>query len=170
MEKLNKSLGEKRPSDPGNGSSLVLDRMNEQMRSVISQLGVGVPSKPLVSPDGIALIMVCAREQKNVAQQSPSEIADNLLNERVEQTSRTVRARSGTPLRHQTAPERSCIRALISPFIRSDPSVTNAATFPPLRQAIEQHGLSPRKSLGQHFLLDRPLSRASRNWRASLMV
>jgi len=90
MEQLNKSLGEKRPSDPGNGSSLVLDRMNDQMKSVISHLGIGVPSKPLVSPDGIALIMVCAREQKNVAQQSPSEIADNLLNERVEQASRQL--------------------------------------------------------------------------------
>lgn len=32
--------------------------------------------------------------------------------------------------------------------------MTNAATYPPLRQAMEQHGLSPRKSLGQHFLLD----------------
>lgn len=90
IEQLNKSSGEKRPSDPGNGSGLVLDRMNDQMKAVINSLSLGVPSKPLVSPDGIALIMVCSKEQKNVAQQSPSEIADSLLNERVEQASRQL--------------------------------------------------------------------------------
>ncbi|WP_029603894.1 peptidylprolyl isomerase [Kozakia baliensis] len=87
MEALNHSLGEKHPSDPG---ALVLERINPQMRSVLSTLPPGQSSHPLVSTDGIALLMVCSKEQKNIAQQSPSEIADALMNERVEQASRQM--------------------------------------------------------------------------------
>lgn len=88
MEALNRSLGEKHPSDPG--GQLVLERLNPQMRQVLSALPVGKASRPLVSADGIALLAVCAKTQKNIAQQSPSEIADSLMNERVEQASRQL--------------------------------------------------------------------------------
>ncbi|QDH16417.1 peptidylprolyl isomerase [Swingsia samuiensis] len=87
MEALNKSLGEKHPSDPG---TQVLERLAPQMKSILEPLPVGKASKPLVSVDGIALLMVCKRQQKNLAQQSPGEIADQLMNERVEQASRQL--------------------------------------------------------------------------------
>lgn len=89
MEALNKSLGaaDKHPSDPG---AVMLDRLNPQMRQVLSTLPVGQVSRPLVSTDGIAVLMVCQRQDKNVAQQTPSEIADELMNERVEQASRQM--------------------------------------------------------------------------------
>jgi len=83
----NHQLGEKRPSDPG---QLQLERINPQMRSVLEGLTPGVPSHPLVSPDGIELLMVCTKTQKNFAQQSPAEIADQLMTERVEQASRQL--------------------------------------------------------------------------------
>ncbi|GBQ93294.1 peptidyl-prolyl cis-trans isomerase [Asaia krungthepensis NRIC 0535] len=88
MEALNRSLGEKHPSDPG--GQLVLERLNPQMRQVLSDLPTGQSSRPLVSTDGIALLAVCSKGQKNIAQQSPSEIADSLMNERVEQASRQL--------------------------------------------------------------------------------
>ncbi|MBS1062270.1 peptidylprolyl isomerase [Gluconobacter wancherniae] len=87
LEALNKSLGEKRPSDPG---TQVLERLAPQMRSILEPLPANHVSRPLVSTDGIALLMVCSRQQKNLAQQTPSEIADQLMNERVEQASRQL--------------------------------------------------------------------------------
>ncbi|WP_041242731.1 peptidylprolyl isomerase [Gluconobacter oxydans] len=87
MEALNKSLGEKRPSNPG---SQILERLMPQMKAVLEALPPNKVSRPLVSMDGIALLMVCNRQQKNLAQQSPSEIADQLMNERVEQASRQL--------------------------------------------------------------------------------
>lgn len=87
MEEQNKKLGEKHPSDPG---ELMLNRLNPRMREVIEPLAPGQASHPLVSQDGIVLLMVCTREERNIAIQTPSEIADHLLNERVEQTSRQL--------------------------------------------------------------------------------
>ncbi len=87
MEALNKSLGEKRPSNPG---TQILERLMPQMRSILEPLPLNKASHPLISVDGIALLMVCQRQQKNLAQQSPSEIADQLMNERVEQASRQL--------------------------------------------------------------------------------
>ncbi|GBR68301.1 peptidylprolyl isomerase [Gluconobacter kanchanaburiensis] len=87
MEALNKSLGEKRPGNPG---SQVMERLMPQMKAVLESLPPNKVSRPLVSMDGIALLMVCDRQQKNLAQQSPSEIADQLMNERVEQASRQL--------------------------------------------------------------------------------
>ncbi|MBS1085563.1 peptidylprolyl isomerase [Gluconobacter sphaericus] len=87
MEALNKSLGEKRPSNPG---SQILERLMPQMKAVLDALPPNKVSRPLVSMDGIALLMICNRQQKNLAQQSPSEIADQLMNERVEQASRQL--------------------------------------------------------------------------------
>lgn len=89
MDALNTSLGvaDKHPSNPG---TIILERVNPQMRDVLSNLAPGHVSRPLVSRDGIALLMVCSSEKKNIAQQTPSEIADQLMNERVEQASRQL--------------------------------------------------------------------------------
>lgn len=86
---LNTSLGmdTKHPSDPG---PLILDRVPAQMRDIIEHLQPNQLSRPIVSGEGIAILMVCSRDQKNLAQETPSEIADGLLNERVEQASRQL--------------------------------------------------------------------------------
>ena len=48
-------------------------------------------SKPLVSSEGIGLIMVCSRDQKNVAEGgSKAEVGQRMLNERVELVSRQL--------------------------------------------------------------------------------
>jgi len=87
VEAANTSAGSGRPASPG---PVELDRVNPQMRSVLDQLSPGHASHPLVSVDGIAVVMVCSRETKNLSDQTPDEIADQILNERVEQVSRQV--------------------------------------------------------------------------------
>ncbi|WP_246395572.1 peptidylprolyl isomerase [Gluconacetobacter tumulisoli] len=87
LEAVNRKYGEKRPSNPG---ELVLERINPQMQQILSGLSDGKASRPLVSTEGIEILMICGRQQRNFAQQTPSEIADQLLNERVEQTSRQL--------------------------------------------------------------------------------
>jgi peptidyl-prolyl cis-trans isomerase SurA len=44
----------------------------------------------LVGPDGIGLVSVCTREQKNLATPSRQEIERKLVNERVELLSRQL--------------------------------------------------------------------------------
>lgn len=87
VEDINKESGEKRPSDPG---ELPLESMNPQMQEVIAPLPLNKLSRPLITPDGISLIMVCSKKEKNFASRSPSEIADQLMSERVEQTARQL--------------------------------------------------------------------------------
>ncbi|MBS4074635.1 peptidylprolyl isomerase [Ameyamaea chiangmaiensis] len=107
LAEFNHQLGEKRPSDPG---QLQLERINPQMRGVLEGLTPGTPSHPLVSTDGIDILMVCSRQQKNFAQQSPADIADQLMNERVEQASRQLdrdlHRRSVIDVRDKTVPNR----------------------------------------------------------------
>jgi len=83
----NKRYGEKRPSDPGD---LDLARLNPQMAGVLKPLPVGKATHPLVSTDGIDIIMICSRSEKNMANQGAEAIADQLLNDRVEMVSRQI--------------------------------------------------------------------------------
>ncbi len=87
IEAANTSFGSKRPGNPG---TVQLDRLNPQMAHVLEPLPVGQASHPLVSSDGIDVIMVCSRNQKNLAERDTGEIADQLLNDRVELVSRQL--------------------------------------------------------------------------------
>ncbi len=87
IEAANTSFGSKRPGNPG---QVQLDRLNPQMSHVLEPLAAGQASHPLVSGDGIDVIMVCSRSQKNLAQRDTGEIADQLLNDRVELVSRQL--------------------------------------------------------------------------------
>ena len=88
MEQLAKQVGSTRPADPG---PVRLDTLaSAPMRAILSGLALNQPSKALVSQDGVAVVMVCTREQKNMAEPGRQEIADRLLNERVEQASRQL--------------------------------------------------------------------------------
>ena len=51
-------------------------------------MNAGDVTRPLVSQEGIAVIGVCSRDQKNIATQTPDQIRDQLLAERVELASR----------------------------------------------------------------------------------
>jgi peptidyl-prolyl cis-trans isomerase SurA len=87
MEAANKAAGSGRPSDPGD---VRLETVSAPMRAILTPLQPNQASRPLVSTDGIGLIMVCSRDEKNVAEATKQEISDRLLNERVELVSRQL--------------------------------------------------------------------------------
>ena len=88
MEQLAKTAGSTRPADPG---PVRLDTLaSPAMKTILTNLPIGQPSKALVSPDGVAVVMVCGRDQKNMAEPTKQEISDRLLGERVEQAARQL--------------------------------------------------------------------------------
>jgi peptidyl-prolyl cis-trans isomerase SurA len=90
MEQAAKENNSPRPADPG---EIRLETVNPPaFRQVLGSLPFDRASQPLVANDGIAVIIVCSREQKNLAQQSKQEVQGQLLNERVELLSRQLLA------------------------------------------------------------------------------
>ena len=77
-----------RPTDPGD---LRLDQLaNPQLRALLTGLPDGKASQPLVGNEGIAVIMICSREQRNFGMPSKQEISSRVLNDRVELASRQL--------------------------------------------------------------------------------
>ena len=60
------------------------------MRALLTPMQVNQASRPLISNDGIGVVMICSREQKNMADASKEEISNQLLNQRVELVSRQL--------------------------------------------------------------------------------
>ena len=90
MEQVAKDNNSPRPADPG---EVRLEAVNPPaFRQELASLPFDRASQPLVSNDGIAVIIVCSREQKNMAQESAQEVKAQLLNERVELLSRQLLA------------------------------------------------------------------------------
>jgi peptidyl-prolyl cis-trans isomerase SurA len=73
-------------ADPG---EIRVDGVNPPaFRSLLMTLPLGKTTEPLVSRDGIAVITICSREEKNTATATPQDIQRRLVNERVELLSR----------------------------------------------------------------------------------
>ena len=88
VEAANKALGSPRPSDPG---PLPIERLSSPaMKALLSNLPLNKPSQPLVSQEGIVVMMVCSRDQANLAQITPDQMADRIVNERVERLARRL--------------------------------------------------------------------------------
>ncbi len=87
VEAANAKSGTKRPSDPGDVRE---DRLNPNMQQVLKTVGDGKATRPLVTPEGVLVVMVCGRAQKNMAAVTPEDIANQLLQERVELSSRQL--------------------------------------------------------------------------------
>jgi peptidyl-prolyl cis-trans isomerase SurA len=87
MEAANKAAGSVRPADPGD---VRLEGLSPQMKALLGGMQPGQASKPLVSSDGIGVLMICARDQKNLALPDAQAISNRLLNERVELVSRQL--------------------------------------------------------------------------------
>ena len=76
------------PVDPG---EVRADGVNPPaFRQLLMTIPIGKPTEPLISRDGIAVLTVCTREQKNIGEVSATEIEHRLLGERVEMLSRQV--------------------------------------------------------------------------------
>lgn len=76
------------PADPG---EVRLEGVNPPaFRTLLQNIPIGKPTEPLVSRDGIAVVTVCSREQKNIGEITPEEIRNRLIGERIELLSRQM--------------------------------------------------------------------------------
>ena len=87
MEAANKANNSPRPADPG---ELRQEGLSGPMRTLLATLKPGDVSRPLVSPEGISLVMICSRGEQNLAETGREAITTRLVNERVELISRQM--------------------------------------------------------------------------------
>jgi peptidyl-prolyl cis-trans isomerase SurA len=88
MEEAQKKSGSNKPADPG---EIRLETVAvPALRQVLAALTPGKASAPLIAEDGIAVIMVCSREEKNVGVPSKQELSEKIVNERAELASRQL--------------------------------------------------------------------------------
>ena len=77
-----------RPVDPG---EVRVEGVNPPaFRQLMATIAIGKPTEPLISRDGIAVITVCSRDQKNVGEVAAPDVQRRLVNERVEMLSRQM--------------------------------------------------------------------------------
>ena len=88
IERASTEAGAGRPADPG---ELRVDAIaNPPLRELISSIPIGRASQPLIADDGVAVIMVCSREAKNLGVPPARELGQRILSERVELTGRQL--------------------------------------------------------------------------------
>jgi peptidyl-prolyl cis-trans isomerase SurA len=88
MEEVAKTHPSTRPVDPG---EVRLETINPpQFKDLLTKLPVGEASQPLVATDGIAVVIVCSKEQKNTAIQTKDDVRRHMVTERVEMVSRQL--------------------------------------------------------------------------------
>jgi peptidyl-prolyl cis-trans isomerase SurA len=80
--------GGERPSDPG---QVRLETVTPPpLRALLASLQPGKASQPILTPEGVMVMMVCSREQRNLAEVTPEQLKTQLLRDRVENLSRQV--------------------------------------------------------------------------------
>jgi peptidyl-prolyl cis-trans isomerase SurA len=83
-----KSIPGEKPSEAG---EVRVDTLPAgPMRDLLNTLAVSKASQPIVTSEGVIVIMVCSREQKNLGVADDKQIAETILNERVELASRQL--------------------------------------------------------------------------------
>lgn len=88
MEQAAKDNASPRPADPG---PVRLDSVNPpQFRAMLASQALDRATKPLVSREGIAVMMVCSRGDQNLAQMDRKAIVEQILERRVELLSRQM--------------------------------------------------------------------------------
>ena len=88
MEAANERAGKTRPSDPG---EVRLEGVaSPPLRQLLSTSAPNQPTKPIVSGDGVAVLMVCSREEKVATAPSKEETTNRLQSERAELASRQL--------------------------------------------------------------------------------
>ncbi len=84
----NAAAGNVRPADPG--EVRLHDVSPPQFQTLLANIPLQKASQPLVSQDGIVVLAVCSRTQKNLATESPGQIAERLVNQRADLLSRQL--------------------------------------------------------------------------------
>ncbi len=88
MEAAAKAAGDPKGGDPG---EIRLETVGvPALRQLMATLPLGKVSQPLIADDGVAEMMICAREEKNLGVPTRKEMTDLILNQRVELASRQL--------------------------------------------------------------------------------
>ena len=88
VEAAAKAAGDPKGGDPG---EVRLETVGvPALRQLMATMPLEKVSQPLIADDGVALMMICAREQKNLGVPSRKELSERILSERVELTSRQL--------------------------------------------------------------------------------
>ena len=88
VEEANQRITGGRPSDPG---EVRLEGVGSPpLKQLLATSPIGQPTKPIVSPEGVAVLMICSREDKIAASPSKEETTNRLLQERIELASRQL--------------------------------------------------------------------------------
>ena len=82
MEQVAKANPSSHPVNPGD---VALNAVNPPVfRQLLATQPLNRPTQPLVGNDGISIVIVCSRDQKNLAATTPDEVKTQLVNQRVE--------------------------------------------------------------------------------------
>ncbi len=88
MEQVAQANHSTRPADPGETR---LDAVNPpQFRAMLASLPLDRATRPLVASEGIAVMIECSREEKNLDQLTKKQIENRILAQRVELFSRQL--------------------------------------------------------------------------------
>ncbi len=88
MEEAARVNPSQRPADPG---AVRLETVTPPpFRELLTKLPAGTASQPLVASDGIAVLIICSKEQKNTATLTKEDVRRRLVTDRVELASRQL--------------------------------------------------------------------------------
>jgi peptidyl-prolyl cis-trans isomerase SurA len=88
MEAAAKANPSSRPADPG---EVRLENANPPaFRQMLATMPLGHASEPLIANDGIMVLAVCTREQKNLATDNAQQLREQIVEERAELASRQL--------------------------------------------------------------------------------
>ena len=101
IEAAARTSGSERPTDPG---PVRLETMQPpQLRAMVASLPPGRASQAIIAPDGVAVLMVCSRESRNLAEPTPEIARQTITRDRAEllsrQLQREIRRRAQIELR-----------------------------------------------------------------------
>lgn len=63
---------------------------NPVLRQMVATLAVGKPSQPLIADDGVAVVMVCSRDERSSGLPPKPQLVARILNQRIELASRQL--------------------------------------------------------------------------------
>jgi peptidyl-prolyl cis-trans isomerase SurA len=90
MDEAAKQHPNGRAADPGD---IRIDSLaNPALREMVATIPIGKASQPVIAQDGVAVMMVCERGEKNLGIPNKRELADQILNDRIELASRRLMA------------------------------------------------------------------------------
>ena len=86
MDAANQKAGAARPADPGD---IRLEGVSSApLRTLLTTAVPGQATKPVISTDGVVVLMVCSRDEKTEGAPSKEEITNRRIGERLALTSR----------------------------------------------------------------------------------